>query len=161
MNIPISFREAYGKNSSGNWLEFNFFQECERLLKCMKRSSVDFPTFFTLILQKWTKTDTQFWKAQSTKSENSCKNHQVLVTENWGNGDHFGHFGFSSRSTNCFILHRFSEISQKVFPTFFTFFFCKVHGGFQVVKYTFFLGLSGCSLETLKRKSWKLLSKHL
>ena len=83
MNISISFREAYGKKSSGNWVEFNFFQECERLLKCMKRSSVDFPTFFTLILQNWTKTDTQFWKVQSTKGEKSCKNHQVLVTENW------------------------------------------------------------------------------
>ena len=65
---------------------------------------------------------------------------------------HFVHFGFSPKCTNFFILHGFSEISQKVFPTFFTFLICKVHGRFLVVKYVFFLALSGCSsLETLKR----------
>ena len=52
MNISISFREAYAKKSSGNWLEFNFFEECERPLKCMKRSSVDFPSFFRVELTK-------------------------------------------------------------------------------------------------------------
>ena len=162
MNISISFREAYGKNSSGNWLEFNFFQECERLLKCMKRSSVDFPAFFTLNLQKWSKSDTQFWKVQSTKGEKSYKNHQVLVTANWTNDDHFAYFGFSPKSTNFFVLHGFSEISQTVSPTFFTFLFCKVYGVFSMVNYTIFLALSGsCSLEALKRKSQTLLSKHL
>ena len=50
MNIPISFREAYAKKSSGNWLEFNFFEECERPLKCMKRSSVVFLTFLCVEL---------------------------------------------------------------------------------------------------------------
>ena len=139
----IDLNSTFFKNVSGCWSAWN-----DRVLIS--------PLFFTLILQKWTKTDTQFWKVQSTKSENSCKNHQVLVTENWENGDHFGHFGFSSRSTNFFILHRFSEISQKVFPTFFTFFFWKVHRCFQVVKYTVFLALSGCcSLEALKHTSWK------
>ena len=65
---------------------------------------------------------------------------------------HFVHFGFSPKCTNFFILHGFSEISQKVFPTFFTFLILKVYGGILVVKYTFFLALSGCSsLETLKR----------
>ncbi len=48
MNISILFREAYGKKSSENLLEFNFFQECERLVKCMKRSIGDFHVFLRI-----------------------------------------------------------------------------------------------------------------
>ena len=154
MNISISFREAYGKKVQEIYLNSIFSRmwaavEVHETIECW------FPHFFfTLILQKWTKTDTQFWKVQSTKGEQSCKNHQVLVTENWENDDHFRHFGFSSRSTNFFILHRFSEISQKVSPTFFIFLFCKVYGVFSMVNCMFFLALSGpCSLELLKHKS--------
>ena len=144
------------KKEFGKFAWINFFQECERPLKCTKRSVGVFSIFFVLSWLKSSWTAAQVCKVQSTKSEKSWKNHHFLMTENWENDDHFGHFGFSWRCTNFFILHGFSEISQIFFPTFFTFFSWKVYGCFQVPKYTFFLALSGsCSVKTLKHKSWK------
>ena len=135
----IGSNSTFWKNVSGRWSAWNV----QVLFSSL---------FFVLSWPKSSKTVTQVCKVQSHKSEKSCKNLHFLVTESCKIVVHFAHFGFSPKCTNFFILHGFSEISQKVFPTFFTFLILKVYGGILVVKYTFFLALSGCSsLETLKR----------
>ena len=145
----IGLNSTFLKNVSGRWSAWNV--------------QVLFSSLFCVLSwPKSSKTVTQVCKVQSHKSEKSCKNRHFLVTESCKIVVHFAHFGFSPKCTNFFILHGFSEISQKVFPTFFTFLILKVYGGILVVKYTFFLALSGCcSLETVKRNVGKLLSKHL
>ena len=84
------------------------------------------------------------------------------MTENWENCDHFAHFGFSPRSTNFFILHGFSEISQKVFPTFFTFFSARSTEVFKWSNTRFFLlWVAVVALKHWNAKVKTLLSKHL
>ena len=139
----IGLNSTFLKNVSGRWSAWNV--------------QVLFSSLFCVLSwPKSSKTVTQVCKVQSHKSEKSCKNHHFLMTESCKIVVQFVHFGFSPKCTNFFILHGFSEISQKVFPTFSTFFFWKVYGVFQVVNSTFFLALSvSCRLESLKRKSWK------